>query len=282
MIKNNWRYRGGCFMLARFALIAVACSAGSAQSFEVASVKPATPLGPMGMRAEQKGGPGTSDPGIFICQNCSLYWVLADAYKIHSYDFSGPDWLQSARFDFSARIPAGTAKEDFQKMIANLLTERFKMATHRETRQIEVYEMSVAKNGPKFKESTPKDAPKDSDSGGPLRRDADGFPVLRPGNSLAIAPGHARLRSEDKTMAWFAEMLSDQLQRPVHDVTGLTARYDFVLSWSWEENAPGAREAAVADIITQLPAQLGLKLERKKGPVEVLVLDHMEKAPTAN
>ena len=87
-------------MLARFALIAIACSAGNAQSFEVASVKPAMPLGPMGMRAEQKGGPGTSDPGIFICRNCTLYWVLADAYKIHSYDFSGPDWLQSAALRF--------------------------------------------------------------------------------------------------------------------------------------------------------------------------------------
>jgi uncharacterized protein (TIGR03435 family) len=269
-------------VLARFALIAVACSVGNAQTFEVASVKPATPLGPMGMRAEQKGGPGTSDPGIFICQNCTLYWVLADAYKIHSYDFSGPDWLQSARFDFSAKIPVGTTKEDFQKMSANLLTERFKMAMHRETRQIEVYDMTVAKNGPKFKESTPKDASKDNGQAGPLKHDADGFPILRPGTSMAMAPGHARLQSEDQTMAWFAEMLSNQLQSPAHDATGLTAKYDFAFSWSWEENAPGAREAAAADIISQLPAQLGLKLERKKGPVEVLVVDHMEKAPTAN
>ncbi len=269
-------------MLARFALIAIACSAGNAQSFEVASVKPAMPLGPMGMRAEQKGGPGTSDPGIFICRNCTLYWVLADAYKIHSYDFSGPDWLQSARFDFSAKIPDGTTKEDFQKMIANLLTERFKMATHRETRQIEVYEMTVAKNRPKFKESTPKDASKDSGPSGPLGSDAEGFPILRHGVSMAMVSGHARLQSEDRPMAWFAEMLSNQLHASVHDATGLTAKYDFVFSWSWEENAPGAREAAAADIISQLPAQLGLKLERKKGPVEVLVLDHMEKAPTAN
>ncbi len=255
---------------------------GNAQSFEVASVKPAIPLGPMGMQADQKGGPGTSDPGIFICQNCTLYWVLADAYKIHSYDFSGPDWLQSARFDFSAKIPAGTTKEDFQKMIANLLTERFKMALHRETRQLEVYEMTVAKGKPKFKEATPKEASNGSVSSGPLKRDAEGFPILKPGTSMAIVPGHARLQSEDQTMVWFAEMLSNQLQSPIHDATGLTAKYDFVFSWSWEENAPGAREAAAADIVSQLPAQLGLKLERKKGPVEVLVLDHMEKTPTAN
>lgn len=95
--------------------------------FEVASVKPATPLGPLGMRSDQKGGPGTSDPSMFTCRNCSLYWVLADAYTIHGYDFSGPSWLQSQRFDFSARIPAGSTREEFQNMLRNLLAERFKL-----------------------------------------------------------------------------------------------------------------------------------------------------------
>jgi uncharacterized protein (TIGR03435 family) len=258
------------------------CLAAQAQTFEVASIKPATPLGPMGMQSDQKGGPGTSDPGIFTCRNCSLYWVLADAYDIHPYDFSGPDWLPSTRFDFSAKIPAGASKEDFQKMIANLLIERFKMTSHRETRQTELYEMTVAKNGPKFKEATPQDDPKKDDAPPrPLKRDADGFPVLTPGMSMAMVPGHARLQSQSQPMSWFTNILANQLRSPVYDATGLTAKYDFVLSWSWDEG-PGAQAAAAADLVNQLPAQLGLKLERKKGPVEVLVLDHIEKVPTEN
>jgi uncharacterized protein (TIGR03435 family) len=98
---------------------------------------------------------------------------------------------------------------------------------------------------------------------------------------MAMIPGHARIRAENQPMSWFAEILSNQLRSPVHDGTGLTAKYDFVLSWSWEEG-PGAQAAAAADLINQLPAQLGLKLERKKGPVEVLVVDHIEKVPTEN
>jgi uncharacterized protein (TIGR03435 family) len=253
------------------------------QAFEVASVRPATPLGPLGLRSDQKGGPGTSDPGTFTCQNCPLSWVLADAYPIHSYDLVGPDWLQSTRFDFSAKVPPGTAKEDFQKMIANLLMERFKMSVHREARQMDLFEMTVAKNGPKFKAYAPQNDPgkDDSPSAGPLKRDADGFPVLTPGMTMAMIPGHARVQSQNQNIGWFAEILSNQLRSPVHDATGLTATYDFVFSWSWDEG-PGAAGDASADLINQLPAQLGLKMERKKGPVEVLVVDHMEKVPTAN
>ncbi len=271
-----------------FSVLFIATSAaGRAQTnprapeFEVASVRPATPLGPRGMQSDQKGGPGTSDPGAFMCRNCSLYWVLADAYNIHPYDFFGPEWLQSTRFDFSAKVPAGATKEDFQKMIANLFMERFKMSVHRETRQMELYEMTVAKSGPKFKEAAPKD-PSTDDGPRPLLRDADGFPILTPGMSMAIVPGHARLQSQNRTMAWFVENLSNQLRSPVHDATGLTATYDFVVSWSWDEGPGATEDAPAADLINQLPAQLGLRLDRKKGPVEVLVVDHMEKVPTAN
>lgn len=268
-------------MLSRFLSFVLTCLATHGQTFEAASIKPATPLGPLGMRADVKGGPGTSDPGLFTCTNCSLARVLADAYKIHDYDFSGPGWLGSTRFDFLAKVPAGATKEECQAMIRNLLAERFKMAVHRETREMQVYELTVAKNGPRFKESTPKDPPKDDGPSGPLKRDGDGFPILPPGMSAAIIAGHARMQSEDQTMAWFAERLSERLQTPVTDATGLAGKYDFVVSWAWEEG-PGAASAAAADLINALQSQLGLKVERTKGTVEVLVVDHIEKVPTEN
>jgi len=250
--------------------------------FEAASVRPATPLGPLGRRSDQKGGPGTSDPSLFTCQNCSLYWVLADAYPVHGYDFSGPDWLQNERFDFSAKIPAGVSREEFQKMLQNLLGERFKLAVHREARPMQIYELTVARNGPKFKQGTPKEPSQETGARGQIQRDPDGFPILTNGMSMAIIPGHARMQSQNQTITWFVQMLSTQLQMPVTDATGLTGSYDFMLSWSWDEDTPGAQVAANADLVSAVESQLGLKLEQKKGQWEVLVVDHIEKTPTEN
>jgi uncharacterized protein (TIGR03435 family) len=268
-------------VFARFLLTIAVGLAGYGQTFEAASIKPATPFGPRGMISEQKGGPGTSDPGSFTCVNCSLYWVLADAYPIHDYDFSGPDWLQSTRFDFSAKIPAGTTKEEFQTMLRNLFAERFKMTFHRERRPAQVYQLTVGKSGPKFKESTPKEPLKDDGAPPKFRRDADGFPILSPGSGMGLAPGHGRIQASDERIAWFVEMLSGQLRAPVVDATGLAGKYDFVVSWAWEEG-PDAASAFAAELIAAVQSQLGLKLERKKGDVDVLVIDHIEKTPTEN
>ena len=267
-------------MLTRLLLAGVACLAANGQTFEAASIKAATVSGPRGMIANQKGGPGTGDPGLFTCENCSLYWVLADAYKIHEYDFSGPAWLQDARFDFSAKIRAGATGEEFQTMLRNLLAERFQMTTHHETRMVPVYEMAVGKNGPKFQESTPHQEPKDDGPPPKFRRDAEGYPILdRAG--MGLAPGHGRLRSQDQPISWFAEILSNQLRTPIIDATGLKGKYDFTVQWSWEEG-PEAMPGAAAALASAVQSELGLKLERKKGPVNVLVIDHIEKTPAAN
>jgi uncharacterized protein (TIGR03435 family) len=111
---------------------------------------------------------------------------------------------------------------------------------------------------------------------------------------MAAVPGHARIRSVNQTMAWFVRMLAGQLQGPVIDATELKAKYDFIVSWAYEENngrgasvASGAPEAVDLEpyrpaLINAVQLQLGLKLEQKKGQTEVLVVDHMEKMPTEN
>lgn len=83
-------------------------------------------------------------------------------------------------------------------------------------------------------------------------------------------------------MTWLAGQLSQRLHQPVNDATALTGAYDFTLSWSWEENSPEAEAAAVADLVNGVQSQLGLRLERKKGAVKVLVVDRMEKTPAKN
>ncbi len=253
----------------------------SKPAFEAASVRVAVPLGPLGKRFDVRGGPGTEDPGLYNCKNCNLYLLVSIAYgDLEPYELSTPEWARDARFDVSAKLPPGTTKESFRLMMQDLLTERFKMAVHREKKEMIVYEMTITKNGPKFKESGPKGAAKDDDTPtGKFQRDKDGFPILPSGTTMAIVPGHARLRSEDQPIAWFAEMIKGQLQAPVTDSTGLKGKYDFTLSWSWEEPA---NESIGPALIDAVQAQLGLKLERKKGPVQILVVDHADKSPTEN
>ena len=112
------------------ALIVLACKG---QTFEVASIKAASPpLDGKGMRVDWKGGPGTPDPGLFTCENCSLANLVSIAYDLKSYQFPGSSDLNTDRFTVSAKVPPGTTKEDFRLMQQNLLAERFKLKIHRE------------------------------------------------------------------------------------------------------------------------------------------------------
>src|SRR5690348_5784599 len=112
-------------MLCRVAGLILVCIGLQAQTsaplFDVASIKPAIPLGPYGMAVDRRGGPGTPDPGTYACRNCPLRWVLDEAYDLKIYQYAGPEWLNSARFDFAARIPEGTTKPAFRIMLQNLL-----------------------------------------------------------------------------------------------------------------------------------------------------------------
>lgn len=263
-------------------------------TFEVASVKPPTRLGPLGMASNRKGGPGTTDPGMYTCQNCPFFWVLSEAYHLQPYEYEGPDWVHELRFDFSAKIPPGTTKEMFQEMLQNLLADRFKMVVHRDKKEMQVYELTVARNGPKFKEGVPKDQSQPEGPPAKMQKDSEGFPILAPGTTMAAIPGHARIRSDNRPIAWLVEMLSGQLGSPVIDATGLKAKYDFTVSWAYQDSGQSSAAAAATmpvaaeleayrpALITAIQAQLGLKLEQKKGLAEVLVLDHAEKVPTEN
>jgi uncharacterized protein (TIGR03435 family) len=269
--------------------IAVLCVAAQAQTtkptFEVASIKPPTPLGPMGQRANRKGGPGMGDPVRYTCENCPVFWVLSEAYDLKPYTYVGPGWVNDVRFDFDAKIPEGTSREAFREMLQSLLAERFKLAVHREPKEMPLYELTVMKGGPKFKESAPDDGGAVEGAAGPPKRDAEGFPILTKGMSMSIIPGHARIRSDAQTMPWLAQMLSAQMQSPVVDGTGLTAKYDYQVSWAYAQNnsaGAGGEDEYHPALMRALQSQLGLKLESKKGKVEVLVVDHIEKTPTAN
>jgi uncharacterized protein (TIGR03435 family) len=271
-------------------------------TFDVASVKPSQPQTGPGMRVMMRGGPGTPDPGQLTYTNVSLQNILQNAYDVKSYQISGPGWLGSERYDIAAKIPQGATKEQFRKMLQNLLAERFKLTLHRETKELPIYALVVGKNGSKLKE-TPKDTPAAGGApppgGGRMKLDKDGRPQMPPMGKgsmrMMFHNGNQELSAVGMKLSGLADMLSGQLGRPVVDQTGLTGEYDFTLECSPENMVnmgpmppppPGAAPVMVESSAPPLPQaiqeQLGLKLEAKKGPVELLVIDHAEKVPTEN
>src|SRR5271157_134132 len=128
-------------------------TAENSPTFEVASVKPAAPLTGNMIRVMMRGGPGTPDPGQITYNNVTLKDVLTNAYGVKRFQISGPGWLDSERFDIVAKLPRGATKAEFMVMLQNLLAERFKLTLHREKKDLPMYALVVAKNGPKMKES---------------------------------------------------------------------------------------------------------------------------------
>jgi uncharacterized protein (TIGR03435 family) len=266
------------------------------------------------------GGPGTKDPGRIHYPFINLKTLVQNAYDVKDFQISGPDWLASERFDIQATMPPETTKEQFKVMLQNLLAERFKMTVHRETKELPMYSMIVGKSGAKLKESPPETpaAPVDDDAPKPppplpgpgqMKFDAEGFPIMpmppaggRGGIFQMMMPGRARLIATRQTTQDLAERLSSVLTKPVTDATGLKAKYDFTLTYSPEGLSSGgglfgppppgggAEEARKnmpdveppQDLFSAIQAQLGLKLEPKKGPVELIVVDKAEKTPTEN
>jgi uncharacterized protein (TIGR03435 family) len=270
-------------------LTAAAQTPDASLKFEVASIKPAPPPTGRGMRVTSNGGPGEDDPGLFTCENCTLSMLISEAFDLKDFQLSGPDWMrpmgmQSTRFMMSAKIPLGTTKAQFRVMLQNFLAERFKMTFHHEKKEVPGFQLVVAKSGPKFKEAKPTaPAPDDdaADQPGPPKTDANGFPVLPPGRGsrMTMMRGHGAMRADEETMAEFAEMLSNQLRQPVIDATGLSGKYGIAMYWVPGDPAP---DDPGPSLFQALQEQLGLKLESKKGMVDVVVVDHIEKAPTEN
>ena len=244
-------------------------------AFDVASVKPAPPP-TEGKFMVQMGG----DPGMVDYKNVSLKTLIARAHEMKDYQVSGPDWLDSARFDVVAKIPPNTPPGQVPLMLQTLLAERFKLTAHREQKVMPVYAMVVGKNGPKLK-------PVDGEPGGRMR--------------MSIGP-RGRQMSGPTTMSALAGGLSQMLDRPVVDLTELKGTYDIDLEWVPDEREGGGMmakmkamaEAASTDahgdplgpnglsLFGALQDKLGLRMEARKSPVDIVVVDSAQQVPTEN
>jgi len=286
-------------------LLAMACSiadygqtTNAQQAFEVASVRMYDPAS--AARYTMRGGPGTSDPGRFSCQNCSLRSLIVAAYDIKEFQLTSPS--ASDRYGVEAKVPQGASKEQFRSMLQYLLAERFQLKLHHQPQEMTVYTLVVGKGGSKLTPSQSAATPPDPalPTPGPIPTGSkNGFPVPPPGfiSTTALANGAYRMGATDAPMAKLVSMLSLLLARPVHDATGLDGGYDFQLFWSPEASTDNASPRLAQDgspipavpdtdssptLLLAVQQQLGLKLESKKDQVDVLVVDHAEKIPTVN
>jgi bla regulator protein blaR1 len=239
-----------------------------APSFEVATIKSGNPTDHRKMFGLMPGG-------RFSASNVTLKELIIFAYNLKDQQLSGgPGWTNSDVFDVVGKPESSATPEQIRQMMQTLLADRFKLTMRRESKELQVYNLVTAKNGPKLTESKPDEAP-------------------GPGPRRMIRMGRGELNGQQMSMGTLADALSKMAGRTVVDKTGLTGNYDVKLEWTPDAGEPQMRsmmpEGApppVADgpgisLFTAIQEQLGLKLDSQKGPVDVFMIERVEK-PSEN
>jgi uncharacterized protein (TIGR03435 family) len=223
----------------------------SRPAYVAASVKPNTSA------SESSSSNGSKGQVVFI--NQTLKRLIERAYNLKPFQLSGPDWLDSVRFDVAAKYPPDTKNEDRTLMLRTLLEDRFKLAVHRQMKEMPGYALVVGKS---FKLKPVEPGSSGTDSHG----------------------GRVRTLTATKTsMAFLADLIARNLGETVVDKTGLAGVYDFELRWTNDDQTANNGDADTAPtLFTALQETLGLRLQRQKVPVEMVVVDHAERVPTEN
>ena len=221
-----------------------------------------------------RGGPGSSDAGLATFGNIDLSSLVAMAYGIRHYQLVAPDWMSTARFNITARVPQGATLDQYRLMLQDLLTRRFGMTLHWDKKELQVLELVVGKNGPKMKESAINPASIADDGLQPPARRAGPPPGYHGPVNMAV---------NGLSMERLAALLSGLVDQPVEDGTELKGDYDIQFRALVGSNPPAADAVdSPRGIIDAVQEQLGLKLVPKKGLVDVVIVDRTEKVPTVN
>lgn len=288
-----------------FALVMVCAAFGQAPArpeFEVASIRPSGPTPP------ERLSIGLHIDGAQVtCNYLSLKDYLGMAYQLKLYQIAGPDFIATTRFDIAAKLPSGSQRDEVRQMLQALFEDRFQMKTHREKKEFAVYGLVIGKGGLKMKESAPDP---ETDASGPADPGKNSVNVTasggRGGTMVNLGKGsyfsfaNNRIEGKKLTMVQFADLLSRFVDRPVVEMTQLTGTYDLALDFSPEDFRNMMIRSAIAAGVVLPPEamqllagasdeglfnalqSLGLKLESRKAPIEVMVIDKMEKMPTEN
>ena len=280
-----------------FAALALAQQQNPNVSFEAATVRPAAPT--FGGADSLPAAPESADQVSYNA--LSLRGLIATAYQVRKFQVDGPAWLDTEKFDVSGKLPAGARKEQSERMLRSLLEERFGLKVRREIRHLPVYEITVAKGGPKIGLNMTPSEFDVKQSKAPLSlvtRNKDGrmvFPVGIKGVYYEARTTWVRMFANVQSMRDLANLLSDRLGSLVVDETGIPGTYDFVLESATEigKIQPAGMRPLPALIVTESPVplrdagplieavedQLGLRLGKKKGKVDILVVEHADKRP---
>ena len=285
------RFESNKVARAALLLAAASCGVATAQTqpsptrhFEEASIKPSS-------SADQRLFYNMSNVlsgGQFTVSNITVKRLIEDAYRIRDFQISGePGWIRSDLFDIAAKPDGPVSYEQFPQMLQFLLAERFHLAIRSDTKEMPVYALVVAKSGPKFSAAHESD---------PNFIDLSGRPIPPGGGRPRITIiRRGRLTAQGLNMTALADNLANFLGRTVLDKTGLAGMYDMKLEWKPDENqiamfgAMGVPEGFGApppdwdgpSLFTALEEQLGLKLDSRKGPVDIFTIEHVER-PSAN
>jgi uncharacterized protein (TIGR03435 family) len=241
-------------------LVLLAAGALSAQpqaahpAYEVASVK----LNTSGSGSSSSNG----SKGQIVFTNLTLKRLIERAYSVKPFQVTGPDWMETVRFDIAAKYPPDTNNDDRSLMLRTLLEDRFKLAVHRESKEMPGYALVVAKKGFKLKAVEPGGSDTNSNSSG--------------GRVVTLT-------AKRNSMAQLADFVARRLGEIVVDKTGIDGVYDFELRWTNDDQTSNDIDAdGVPTLFTALQETLGLRLQPQKVPVEIVVVDHVERVPTEN
>ena len=258
--------------------------------FEVVSIKPFDASGGALPR-------GNTTPGRYDFAGLPLRLLVGQGLRAPQHRIFGwPDWIDTERYTVAAKIPDGAPQAALFVMIENLLKDRFQLVTHRETRELPVYNLVLARNdgrfGPAFKESSPQCLAELTKRIEAARGTAPGVPT-KPTDCLTVQLGIGTVSMKGTNIASLGNFLTQSVGRPVIDRTGLSSLYDLTLKWALDASGnpapfglpagalpqapPPPADPDAPNIFTAVQEQLGLKLEVGRGPVEVVVIDRIEK-----
>jgi uncharacterized protein (TIGR03435 family) len=261
--------------------------------FEVASIKPNKSGDPHGTISAQAGG-------RYVAVNVTLLQLAAQAYGLQSSQLAGgPEWTRTDRFDVVAKADRDIQSADasvvsfspLQLMLQALLADRFKLGVRTESREMSIYALVLARAdrtlGPNMRPSS-TDCTAQLTARGRAGGPPPGPPSFNEPLTCGLRMGHGRLSAIDATVAQLLPSLSNTVQRVVQDRTGLTGRYYMEMSWTPDRlpQAPASGSAPStlppvdphgSSIFTALQEQLGLKLESARAPVDVLVIDRVDR-----
>jgi uncharacterized protein (TIGR03435 family) len=254
--------------------------------FDAASVKPAQDTRFMGV---------VPLPGGRLSGNISIAAAIANAYGVKPFQvLGGPGWINSDRYQIEARAEGSPSPSQVWLMLQTLLEDRFKLALHREMRELPVYELSVTKGGLKKQSATEGNCVSSDPNAAPLPP-APGQPMRCGSILMMMSPSGGRMQGDKVSVPALVANLSNLVGRAVIDRTGLTGTLDVHLEFSRDEALAGVPAPAppggdprpvssdpnFPSIFVAIQEQLGLKLESAKGPVEVLIVDRVER-PSEN